>query len=467
MKFIFIDIGSLRADHLGCYGYQRPTSPTIDKLAAEGLICNAAFSSNATNAGSRAAIFSGRLGIETGIVTDGFLSDIIRGHTPISSNGLDAPRPMLAEYLSSNGMQTAAITPFGRQNARWFYSGWQEVYDTHPEIDPVDVDAAAINKSALPWINQNSENDFFLYLTYNNLSCMADSPLTKTETNYLDSLSAHGEPPVPDKETFNGHHNLHAAFSARTHGVTSPNAIRQLIHKYNAKIRAIDDCVAEIVSLLEKLNVLDDTAIIITGDHGILLGECGCYSGHISAHYNCSHVPLIIRAPKKLGSGIVFNGLCYSLDISATILDMLGLKVPTGYHSLSIPGLMENSPEGRNYVVASHGHYTAQRAIISEGWKLNRTWHNGFWQFDDTELYNIKEDSSEKNNLVNSESEHVLSLMKKIHNWTNEFCSDKVDPLAAIACSEPPGFLTYGQELRERVIRGEITPPENYNGRWR
>jgi len=57
--------------------------------------------------------------------------------------------------------------------------------------------------------------------------------------------------------------------------------------------------------------------------------------------------------------------------------------------------------------------------------------------------------------------------MKKIHNWTNEFCSDKVDPLAAIACSEPPGFLTYGQELRERVIRGEITPPENYNGRWR
>ncbi len=466
MKFLFIDIGSLRADHLGCYGYKRPTSPTIDKLAAEGLICNAAFSSDATNAGARASIFSGRLGIETGIVTDGFLSDVIRRHTPISLYGLNAQRPMFAEYLAANGIQTAAISPFGRQNARWFYTGWQEVYDTHPEIDPVEVDAETINKSALQWISQNSKNDFFLYLTYNNLDRISDSPLTKNEADYFDSIASHGEPPVPDEKTFKNHHNLHAAFSPRLHRAASQNAMRQLIHKYNAKIRSIDDCVAELVSHLEKLNILDDTAIIITSDHGILLGECGCYGGHISAHYNCARVPLIIHAPKILGSGITLNGLCYSLDVSATILDMLDLEVPTGYHSISIADLIENSPQGRNYVVCSHGHYTAQRAIISSGWKLNRTWHNGFWQFDDTELYNVSDDYSEKNNLAAVESEHVLDLMKKIHNWTNEFSSDKADPLASIACSEPPGFLTYGQKLRDRVIRGEISPPENYNGRW-
>jgi len=74
MKFIFIDISSLRADHLSCYGYKRPTSPAIDKLAEEGVICNNAFSSDATNAGARASIFSGRFGIETGVVTDGLLS---------------------------------------------------------------------------------------------------------------------------------------------------------------------------------------------------------------------------------------------------------------------------------------------------------------------------------------------------------------------------------------------------------
>ncbi len=467
MKFIFIDIGSLRADHLGCYGYKRPTSPAIDKLAEEGVICNAAFSSNVTNAGTRASILSGRLGVETGVVTDGLLSDFIHGHTPISTYGLNARRPMFAEYLAANGIRTTAITPFGRQNARWFYSGWQEIYDSSPEVNPVDVDANSINQTALPWIKQNADKDFFLYLTYNNLTRLSDVPLTQDEADYLVSLAGHGEPEFPDAETFEIHHNLHAAFAPRTHRSTSQQAMRQLVHKYNAKIRSVDDCVNEMVLHLEKNGILDETVVIITGNHGVLLGECGCYGGNISAHYNCARVPLIIRAPGKLGSGIVFNGLCYSMDISATILDMLGLNVPLGYHSLSISRLMENSPEGRNYVVCDHGHYTAQRVIISSGWKLNRTWHNGFWHFNDTELYNIKKDSSERKNLANVESEHVLDLMKKINNWTNEFCCDRVDPLAAIACTEPPGFLTYGQKLRERVIRGEISPPENYNGRWR
>jgi len=467
MKFLFIDIGSLRADHLGCYGYKRPTSPSIDKIAEEGLLCSAAFSSDATNAGARASILSGRLGIETGVVTDGLMSDVIDKHTPISFDGLGSQRPMLTEYLAANGIKTAAITPFGRQNARWFYTGWQEVYDNLPAISPIDIDAKAINKTAEKWLNQNAKNDFFLYLTYNNLDQISDSPLTENEANYLDSLATHGEPSVPDEKSFKDHHNLHAVFSPRTHRAASHKAMRQLIHKYNAKIRSVDDCVGEVVALLEKLNILDETVIILTSNHGILLGECGCYGGHISAHYNCARVPLIIRAPEKIGSGITMNGLCYSLDISATIFDILGIKVPSGYHSLSIAGLMESTPEGRSYVVCSHGHYTAQRAIISSDWKLNRTWHNGFWQFDDTELYNIKDDPEEDKNLANVKSEHVLDLMKKIHDWTSEFSSNKADPLAAIACSEPPGFLTYGQKLRERVIRGEISTPENYSGRWR
>ncbi len=467
MKFLFIDIGSLRADHLSCYGYKLPTSPAIDKLASEGLVCTAAFSSNVTNSGARASILSGRFGIETGVVTDGILSDVIQGHTPISLYGLNAPRPMLAEYLASKGIRTAAITPFGRQNARWFYTGWQEIFDNNPEIAPFDIDAKAINKSALQWISQNSKDDFFLYLTYNNLDQISDSPLTKDETELLNSLAVHGEPFIPDEKVFKDYHNLHAAFSPRLHRAASRNAMRQLIHKYNAKIRSVDDCVSELISCLEELNILDDTVIILTSDHGILLGECGCYGGHISTHYNCARVPLIIRAPKNFGSGIIMEGLCYSLDITATILDILGLKIPAGYQSISIAALSENLPQGRNYVICDHGHYTAQRAIISSGWKLNRTWHNGFWQFDDTELYKIKDDPFENKNLATVNSEYILDLMKKMRNWVSEFSSNKVDPLAAIACAEPPGFLSYGQKLRDRVLRGEISPPENYNGRWR
>ena len=467
MNFLLIDIGCLRADHLSCYGYSRPTSPTIDKLSSEGLLCERAFSSNTTNAGARAAIFSGRFGIETGIETDGLPSDFIYNHTPISQCGLAAQRPMLPELLAANGYKTAAVSPFGRQNARWFYSGWQEVFDTHPTDSPIDVEAEKINKTAIDWLSQNSRNDFFLYLSYNNLYKITDSPLSENELKYFDLLASHGEPKFPDDSAFERHHDLHAAFSPRFHKSSSRKAMRQLIHKYNAKIRALDNCVSQIISTLENLKIFDDTAVIITSDHGILLGECGCYGGHISAHYNCARVPLIIRAPEKIAAGKKFAGLCYALDLSATILNFAGIEIPTGYHSLSIPDLMENSPAGRSFVVCDHGQFTAQRAIISSDWKLNRTWHNGFWNFRDTELYNVKEAPAERKDLAKIESQCVLDLMKKIRDWTNEFCSDKADPLAVIACSEPPGFLSYGQQIRDRVIRGEISPPENYNGRWK
>ena len=467
MKFIFIDIGCLRADHLSCYGYQRPTSPTIDKLAAEGLMCDKAFSSNVTNAGARAALFSGRFGIETSIVTDGLPSDKIDAHTPVSQFGFNAQRPMLAECLSANGYKTAAISPFGRQNACWFYYGWQEIIDSFSDSEPFDIDAAKINNSAIEWLNRNSNDNFFLYLSYNNLYRIADSPLSDDEIEYMDLLSSQGELSSADEKSFENYRNLHAAFSPRFHKYSSLKAMRQLIHKYNAKIRYVDDCVNELISALKNMNIYDETVLIITSDHGILLGECGCYGGHINAHYNSARVPLIIRAPGKISPRTNFNGLCYAMDVSSTILNFANIEIPTGYHSIPITQLMESSTEGRGFVVCDHGHFTAQRSIITSDWKLNRTWHNGFWRFADTELFNIKNDPAETENLASQNSQLVLELMKKIRDWTNEFCSDKVDPLAAIACSEPPGYLSYGQKLRERVIRGEISPPENYNGRWK
>ncbi len=467
MKFILFDIGGLRADHLGCYGYERPTSPVVDRLAREGLRCNAAFSSDATNAGARAAIFSGRFGLETGVVTDGLLSDVIEGHTPVSTQGITAPKPMLPEYLSAHGLHTTAITPFGRQCARWFYTGWHEVYDPWPGEEPSDVEALHVNEVALPWLEQHATQNFFLYLTYNNLYRQADAPLTETEARHLDHLAAYGTPARPDEATFAGHRDLHAVFSPRYHRAPTREAIWKLVHSYNARIRAIDDCVGAVVGRLADLGILDDTVIILTSDHGVLFGECGCYGGHISAHYNCIRVPLIIRAPGVLDSGIALQGLCYTLDLGPTICDMLGRDAPAGYHGASLIGLLEDDKlGGRDYIVSGHGQHTAQRAVVSDGWKLNRTWHGGFWHFADTELYHVKEDAAETSDRGTAEPDLVRALMRKMRQWVDEYRPGRADPLARVACQEPPGFLHFGQKLRARVRRGEMRTPEGYQGRW-
>jgi hypothetical protein len=120
----------------------------------------------------------------------------------------------------------------------------------------------------------------------------------------------------------------------------------------------------------------------------------------------------------------------------------------------------------RGCVVCSHGHYTAQRTLVSSGWKLNRTWHSGFWDFADTELYHIETDPRETTNCAATEPARVLDLMRKMRQWLDQYQPDHADPLARIACDEPPGFIRAGHELRARVRRGELAAPESYHGRW-
>jgi arylsulfatase A-like enzyme len=466
MKCILFDIGNLRADHLGCYGYKQPLSPVIDELTRESLCCNAAFSSDVTNAGARAALFSGRFGLANGVVTDGILTDSIIDHTPVSEHGLTAQKPLLNEYLSCNDIHTAAITPFGRNAARWFYDGWCEVYDPWQHIQPGEVRAEDVNSLATSWLENNAAKDFFLYLTYNDLYRGADTPLSDTETHYFSELSAAAAPPHPDEDTFADHFELHAVFSPRYHRASNREMIWKMVHTYNARIRIVDDHIGEILELLAKLGIREETIIILTSDHGVLFGECGCYGGHISAHYHCARIPLIMHAPNVFAAGRL-NGFCYQFDIGPTLCDILGIHTPVGYHGTSLMNLLEDEGMGgRDYVVCSHGQYTAQRVIISGEWKLNRTWHGGFWEFDDTELYNIADDTAEAEECSAEHPDKILELTRKLRQWLNEYQPDHADPLARIACQEPPGFLRFGQELRARVRRGEIRVPEGYRGRW-
>jgi len=467
MNVVVFDIGALRADHLGCYGSRRPTSPTIDTLAVEGTRFDAAFSSDATNAGARAALFSGRFGFETGIVTDGCEHDTVRGHTPVSVYGQAAPRPMLAEYLAAHGVQTAAISPFGRQPARWFYHGWREVIDPWCLREPREVTAADVNALALPWLADRARAPFFLYLSYNNLYQAADTPLTAAELKHIETFAAHNDALTADDDAFARHLSLHAAFSARFHRMATRAAARRLADEYDARLRVVDDAVRDVVVTLRAADLLESTLLAIVSDHGVLFGECGCYGGHISAHYRCVRVPLIVRAPALLPTGASCTAPCYTLDLASTVCQAFGVATPAGFVGRPLTRSAGAPPESRRgFVVCGHGQYTAQRTLLSGEWKLNRTWHAGFWDFPDTALYNIADDAREEHDRAGEEPGRVLELLRKLRQWTEEYGAAHADPLARVACDEPPGFLQYGHALRARVRRGEVTPPEGYAGRW-
>ena len=466
MRFILCDIGSLRPDHLGCYGYERPTSPTIDSLARDGLLCTAAFTSDATTSGARAALFAGRFGLNNGVVTDGALGDVITGHTPVAEQGRSAPAPLLHEYCAASDIRTVAVSPFGRQPARWFYTGWNEVYDPWCGRLPHEVTARDINAVALPWLRAHADEAFLLYLSYNNLYAHIDTPLDERETEYWEEFSTADAPLHPGEAQFAAHRELHAAFAPRAQRVPTREAVWKMMHSYDARIRTVDAALGEVVAALDDSGVLDQTVIVVVSDHGVLFGECGCYGGHISAHYHCIQVPLIVRAPEYIAGGTRLPGYVYALDLCPTLCEMAGLSVPAGYHGRSLLRAVEQGDEGRDYIVAGHGHYTAQRTLLAGEWKLNRTWHSGFWDFDDTELYQIAHDTREDVNRADDNPDQILALNRKMRQWLDEYRPDHADPLARVACEEPPGYIRFGQELRARVRRGDLHPPDGYDGRW-
>lgn len=470
MNVILIDIGGLRADALQCYGGDRPNAPTIDCIATHGVVCQNAYTSDATIAGGRAAVLSGMCGLETHVVTDGHQKDVIFDETPVSVHGADAPRPLLQDYLGAHGMYTVAVSPFGRQPARWFYHGWHEVHDPWSAIHPHDVPAHEVRarvERRIECFAQQSLSPFFLYVTFNDLYRHAHMPISEREKQFWEELSVHGNPDFPEEDMFTLHCNLHAAFSPRVQKAPTREAVWKMRHSYNARLRLIDEEISAIYNVLETHDLIEETALIITSNHGALFGENGCYGGHTCAHTSAVKVPLIIKANSVYEPGTTLKGLSYTLDIAPTICELTGCEPPDGYHGMPLKELLQNDAVGgRDYVVCSHGEYTAQRSIITDKWKLNRTWHGGFWDFKDTELYDLTNDPREEHDVAGENADAIRELQNRLRSWVSEYQPNAPDPLARIACDEPPGFLSYGEQLRAHVRRGKLKPPEEYNGRW-
>jgi choline-sulfatase len=165
VRILYIDIDTLRADHLGCHGYHRDTSPNIDALAESGVRFENCYVSDAPCMPSRTALWSGRCGFHTGVVNHGGTAaqPFIEGATRGFRDLFDATCWMGA--LRRLGLHTATISPFGERHAAWhWYAGFKEVYN--PGKGGMEI-ADDITPLALDWMRRHAQRDnWFLHVNY-------------------------------------------------------------------------------------------------------------------------------------------------------------------------------------------------------------------------------------------------------------------------------------------------------------
>jgi arylsulfatase A-like enzyme len=402
---LVIVIDTLRSDHLSAYGYSRPTSPNLDRLAQEGVLFENAFATSSWTVPSHASLLTGRYPHEHGAET---------GRQP-----LDGRYPTLAEALRDRGYRTAAFsantlfftrrlgfgrgflhfedyfqsvadmaarTIAGRKFNRYVRSrlGWTDL--------PARRRAADINRNTIRWIDRDRNRPFFAFL------------------NYFDPHAPY-LPPDPYLTKFSTTQNLREVLA--TIGFSefdlkprlSPSALQAQIDGYDGAIAYVDDYLGQLLSELRERRLTDNTLVVITSDHGEALGEHGLLGHRKSLYRSELQVPLLVWWPSRIPGGVRTNVPVSIAAIPATIAILTGGDSRPTFPGRSLTELWTD-PASSGYPLPlaelTQLPFGSQKYPTYHGWLkslVTPEWHYILHERFGPELYQWPKDMMEENNL--------------------------------------------------------------------
>ena len=451
---ILVVLDALRVDRLGCYGYDRPTSPHIDAFAADAVCFDMAISPSPWTAPAHASMFTGLHRLQHGVHWD---------HV-----WLDDRFITLAEALRDCGYQTVALSsndfvssgsnltqgfdrvamPFWLNFIKWsdLYRFVRSVWKREQVLGPVlgrwflhdaggHVTTLLIDDVLR---RRDRTKPLFMFLNYMEVhqpyeptrayrkAFVRPEDLTRSYEIPQDLVAIHryvfGIDPVYTKRDLE-------IFSAL----------------YDARVRELDDYFAEMIRLLQAEIDLDDTLVIVTADHGDHLGEHHLLGHQYSVYNNLIHVPLIVRWPKRLRPQRVDRPvqthdlfptiLAWTETIaeqaSAVMVPSLATALSTSTRPASRAVVSEYLNPPRLALDIAHRFHpafdfsrwrVATRTIIEQGWKL-------VWRSDRRiELYDLSRDPNEQHNLAGTHRDRVARLGESLSQWRASLTPYSSDP---------------------------------------
>lgn len=392
---LLISVDTLRADHLGAWGYDRPTSPHLDALAAEGVRFSHAFAQVSWTLPSHMSLMTSTHPISHGVE-----------HADLS---LSREVPTLGELLSGAGYSTHGFVS-------WIYLkgayGFSRGFDSYRELIPPpenqgpgsrhSIKAGELVDRVLAWADDPPEAPFFLFVHFFDPHIDYQPPLAHARRF---------EPALESVEA--GRHETLAPFIVGLNAdepVPLPDGLlEQVTALYDGEIHYTDAQLGRLLEGLEDRGLLDDTLIVFVSDHGEELYDHGSMEGHGWTLYDETiRVPLIVRFPDGRYAGEVIDRVVQTLDVAPLILDAVGLEAPASFAGQSpLPLLGSGRGEYRDTpVFAQLSRWQIRMALRTVTHKLifteameKNTWgrpvRGGY------ELYDLRIDPGEQHNRFN------------------------------------------------------------------
>ncbi|MHA0858182.1 sulfatase family protein [Paenibacillus sp. CMAA1364] len=442
MRIIYMDLDSLRPDHLGCYGYHRNTSPNIDRIAEESVIFSNYYCSDAPCLPSRSAFMSGRFGIHTGVVGHGGTAADMRREGVTRGFADRLKSESLPGVMRQAGYKTASISTFADRHSAWtFNAGFNEVHNIG---ENGGESAHQVLPVALKWLEDNSGlDDWFLHLNFWDPHTpyrvpdsygdpFQDDPLPEwlTEEVFRSHLNKEGQHSLSDMNALAKSH--YQQWTRHEKPVTTYQDLRNIIDNYDCAVKYMDDHIGQVLLELERLGILEDTAILVSSDHGENLGELGIYSEHGTADQATCRIPMIIRWPGGM-KGTTNNELHYHLDLAPTLAEMVGVAAPDRWDGQSFAdSITTGGTTGREFLVLSQCAHVCQRSVRYKDWLYIRSYHDGHHGFPKEMLFDLKNDPYEQHNLAEERRDICKEVVYLLNEWHDEMMATMdcdIDPL--------------------------------------
>jgi len=403
-NLVLISVDTLRADHLGCYGYRRPTSPNIDRMAAEGVrFANATATSNWTLP-SHASLFTG----------------LHPSHHGAHHYGLGTPIPeqidTLAEYLFRRGFETAGFVGGVFVSAKLgFAQGFDRFRDPgYAKFRRVPF--AANLDASLWWMAAQRERPFFLFLhTY-----ATHMPYTPAAP-YDSMFDAGYEGPYRDRFTSSDYQPY------RYTDAIEPRVVEHIAALYDASIRQMDEQVGRLMEFVESANLASNTCVLFISDHGEEFKEHGNLFHHNPKLFDeLVRVPLIVWCPSRFEGGQVVEDVVSLADVLPTLLELTGGEVPANLDGTSFLAALRGEPlaAGRIAVAEVDGSTVEESGAVvamrEAHYKLVASTLGGNDRLD---LFDLERDPGETRNIAEEHPEIVVRMSARLRKevpMTNE-----------------------------------------------
>lgn len=360
VNVVLISIDTCRADHLGCYGYQGDITPNIDAVAKEGYLFVNTLSPVPLTLPAHCSMMTGTIPPYHGVRDN---MDYKLGDSAIT----------LAEVLRREDFETCGIVSSFVLNSKFglnqgFGSYNDRFEKEHKFLEISERRGEEVTRLARQWLDANQEERFFLFLHY-----------FDPHTDY--------RAPEPYESTFKN----------------SP---------YAAEVAYADYCIGEVIAKLKELDIYDSSLIVIVGDHGEGLGEHRENEHSFFIYQSTLRVPLIVKLPGQK-QGARLENQAAVVDVMPTILGYLGISNDLEMHGQDLSGYFEAQVNnyGEREIYCESLYPTKYGCnplygVVRDSWKY-------IWT-SEPELYDLRTDPGEVNNVVSVEPELAQDLRQRV-----------------------------------------------------